>query len=85
LPIVEIEWMSAIFDLNAVIGKHAVLGLCLAAPAAMVYGLASTTSTGYYLGAPSSILGASIDRISELRWWCDAAGVDGPHQWGKST
>ena len=67
LTIIEIKWLALITKFNDVVGIHAVLGLCPAAPMAMVHCLTPTTSTGHYLGTPPSELGRVVQRVFLLR------------------
>jgi hypothetical protein len=85
LTIVEIKWLTTITKLNDVVGIHAVLGPCLAAPVPLVNGFAPITSTGHHLGTPGLELGGVVDRIHLPGRQPCGAGVEGTDERGEGT
>jgi hypothetical protein len=84
LTIVETKWLSTITKLNDVVGIHAVLRLCPAAPMAMrVYCLASTTSPSHHHCTPALELGCIVDRINPPWWQLGGASVEGTDERGE--
>jgi hypothetical protein len=66
LAVLGIKWFTAIFDLDDVVGKHAVLWVAPGASLAVLDGFASGPGSIDDLGPPLSELWRGIERIGPL-------------------
>jgi hypothetical protein len=91
LTVSDLEWLAAITKLDDVVGINPVLGVCPAAPVAMVIdGLAPGASTGDHPTTPLLELACVVDRVSLFRrlvsrWWPCRAGIEGADQRAKGA
>jgi hypothetical protein len=67
LTIVDIKGLATVLKLDDMVGMHAVLGPCLAAPVPILKRLAPTAGTGHHLSTPGLELGAVVDWVNAPR------------------